>query len=221
MSKVLIVSSDHPTKTALSKNLSFNGFTVHSTAFSSDVWKYMEEIRFDFIMIDLYLTGESGLALYKSLRQFGFTVPIMMIGEGDFDEVILKDLSFDNYDYILKPLKLKELKTKVNAFLEASFQEKFYSFGEFKIDERKQILVFKDKLVQLSKMELDILMLLAQKSGEIIHPKKIARMFEKQNINFSMSTFYYVSKLRQKLKKIGTHALDITFVENQGYRLAY
>lgn len=222
MTKVLIVSSDHPTKTALFKNLSYNGFIVHTTAFSSDVWKYLEEINFDFILIDLYLIGESGLALYKSLRQFGFKIPIMMIGEGDFDEIILKDLSHQHYEYIIKPIVYSDLKTRINRLINPRLQDdSFFTFGEYKIDRKQQILHFKDKLVNLSKMELDILVLLAQKSGDIIHPKKIAKMFEKQNINFSMSTFYYVSKLRQKLRKMGCHALDITFIENEGYKLAY
>ncbi len=222
MTKVLIVSSDHETKKSISKCLSYNGFTVHTTSIASDVWRFFDEIRFEFIMIDLYLIGESGLSLYKSMRQFGYHVPVIMMGEGEFDSVILKDLALENYDYVIKPIKFNELKLKVNHFLEKNFaSDRVFTFGDFQIDKRQGIITFRDKLVQLSKMELDILMMLAQKGGEFIHPKKLSIMFEKQNMFFTMSTFYYVNRLRQKLRKFGHDALDIIFIENLGYRLAW
>ena len=118
MTKVLVVSSDHHTKKTIDQTLTFNGFTVHTATHSYEAWKFLEEIHFDLVMIDMQLDHESGLALYKSLRDFGHEMPLMMIGEGKLDEFLLTDLSSDHYDFILKPLVFRELRDKVNNFFD-------------------------------------------------------------------------------------------------------
>lgn len=222
MTKVLLVSNDSETRNIIDKTLTYNGFIVHTAAESIFAWKYLQEIRFDFVMVDMKLSGESGLAFYKSLRQMGNNIPLMMIGEGALDNFMLKDLSLENYDFILKPIKFNELRVKINQFLSRNaVNERMLSFGDLKIDSRQQLLIFRNKMLQLSKIELDILVLLAQKSGEVIHPKKIAKILEKESKLYTMSTFYYISKLREKLKKYGGEALDISFVKDEGYILSF
>lgn len=220
--KVLLVSNDTNTRVVIDKTLTYNGFIVHSTIDSTFAWKYLQEIRFDFVIVDMQLKHESGLSFYKSLRQIENNIPVIMIGEGALDKFILTDLSETNYDYMMKPLKFVDLRDKINQFLDKnSVDEKLLQFGDFKIDYRQQLLIFKDKLLQLSKMELDILILLAQRNGEIIHPKKIANLLRKEGKFVSMSIFFYVSKLRQKLQKYGDDAFDISFIKDQGYQLSF
>lgn len=222
MTKALIVTSDSSFKRYVNLTLSFNGFTVHSASDSASAWKHLKEIRFDFIMVDYQLSEESGLAFYKSLRQFGTNVPVLMIGEGSFDEFMLKDLSPDNYDYLLKPFKFDALKVKINKLLQMNAaSERFVSYGDLKIDVRQQLVMVKDRFLQLGKMEMKILMLLAKKTGEVVDPKKIKNILDSEGNFYNMTPFYYVSKLRNKLQSFAGEAFDISLIGNEGYRLEF
>lgn len=220
MTKVLLVTNDSSFKRSMDLTLKYNGFTVQTAPESASAWKLLKEIRFDFIMIDYQLSGESGLAFYKSLRQFGTNVPVLMIGEGEFDEFMLKDLSPECYDYMLKPIKFENFKLKVNNLLAAASIERFVSFGEIKIDVRQQLVMVKDRFLQLGKMEMKILMLLAKKTGEVVDPKKIMKVLEAEGNFSNMTPFYYVSKLRGKLKTFAGEAFDISLI-GEGYRLEF
>lgn len=222
MSKVLVLSNDSSLQKFVDLTLKYNGFIVHAATNSVAAWSLLKEIRFDFIMVDYQLTDESGLAFYKSLRQFGTNIPVLMVGESKFDEFMLKDLSPDNYDYLLKPFKFRELKMKINTLMHMNKEaEGFLSYGDMQIDVRQQLVMVKDKIMQLGTVEMRILMLLARKTGEVVDPKKIKKLLEAEGNFYSMTPFYYVSKLRQKMKKFAGEAFEINLIKNQGYRMEF
>jgi DNA-binding response OmpR family regulator len=135
---------------------------------------------------------------------------------------MLKDLSPDNYDYLLKPFKFRELKIKINSLMQMNKEtEVLVSYGELKIDVRQQLVFVKDKIVQLGRMEMKILMLLAKKTGQVVSPKKIKKLLDAEGNLYNMTTFYYVSKLRQKMKQLAGEALEISLIKNQGYLLEF
>ena len=220
MTKVLILSKDSTLLKFVNFTLKYNGFIVETVSDSAAAWQFLKQVRFDFIMVDYQLNDESGLAFYKALRQFGTNIPILMVGEGLFDEFMLKDLSFDNYDYLLKPFKFKELKKKITSLLHmVNEKEEFVSYGDLRIDVRQQLVIVKDRILQLGKIEMRILMLLAKKTGEVVDPKKIKKLLEAEGSFYGMTPFYYVSRLRIKLKQFAGEAFEISLIKNQGYRL--
>lgn len=222
MTKLLLLTNDSSLQKFVDLTLKYNGFVVHSVSSSADAWIFLKEVRFDFVMIDYRLTTESGLAFYKALRQFGTMIPVLMVGEGAFDEFMLKDLSPDNYDYLIKPFKFRELKIKINYLLQIKkYHEEIVSYGEIKIDVRQQLVIVKDRIVQLGRMEMKILILLAKKTGQIVDPKKIKKLLESEGNLYNMTTFYYVSKLREKMKQFAGEALEISLVKDKGYLLEF
>lgn len=222
MTKALLLTNDSSFRRYVNLTLSCSGFIVHCVSDSAAAWKFLKEVRFDFIMIDYQLSEESGLAFYKSLRQFGTNIPVLMVGEGAFDEFMLKDLSPHNYDYLLKPFKFDLLRTKITKLLQMDeASERLVSFGDLKIDVRQQLVMVKDRFIQLGKMEMKVLMLLAKKTGEVVAPGKIKSILESEENLYNMTPFYYVSKLRNKLKTFAGEAFDICLIGNEGYRLEF
>ncbi len=222
MTNVLVVSKDSSLKKTITQTMKHNDFKVQNVNESTQGWKLMRKEKFDFVMIDMNLKDESGLAFYKSIRQFGDNTPVLMIGECDFDTFMLKDLAIENYDYMIKPFKLNELQNKVNTLLERiSSPERIVELGDMKIDIRHKVVFIRDSFVQLTEMEIQILLLFAHKAGEIIHPKKIKKLLEIEGVFYGMSTIYYVSKLRGKMKKIAGDAFDISWIKDEGYLFKY
>lgn len=220
MTKVLLLTNDSSLKKLVDLTLTYSGFTVHTAGRSEEAWHLLDQVKFSFVMIDYRLSDNSGLEFYKSLRQLGSNLPVLMIGEGDFDAFMLKDLSVDNYDFLLKPFKFRELKVKINSLLKINTQsDEVVCYGELKIDLRQHLVSVKDKIIQLGKMEMRILILLAKKAGNIVDPKAIKKLIEDEGNIPRMTSFYYVSKLRHKMKSFSGEALEIVLIRNQGYIL--
>jgi two-component system KDP operon response regulator KdpE len=222
MTKVLLLTNDSSLKKLIDLTLTYSGFIVHTVVRSHEAWQLLDQVKFDLVMIDYRLSDNTGLEFYKSLRQLGSNVPVLMIGEGDFDAFMLKDLSIDNYDFLLKPFKFRELKDKINSLLKMNTQsDEVVCFGELKIDLRQHLVSVKDKIIQLGKMEMRILILLAKKAGNIVDPKTIKKLIEDEGNIPTMTSFYYVNKLSQKMKSFSGEALEIVLIRNQGYILKF
>lgn len=220
MTKVLIVSHDSTVRKFSDLALKNNGFVTHTVTHSAAAWRLLQEINFDLIMIDFQLRNESGLALYKSIRQVCTQIPVLMMGQGAFDEFMLKDLSPSAYDYILKPFKFRELRMKIIGLLYITpVDEDLIIYGEMKIDVKKRLVMVKDRFLQLGRMEFKILMLLARKTGEVVDPKKIKSIIQAEGNMYQMTAFYYINRLRKKLHDLADGALEINLIRGQGYRL--
>ena len=222
MSKVLLITNDSALTKLVDLTLKYNGFIVQSATHAEAAWALLSEVRFDLIMLDYNLKNESGVAFYKSLRQLGTSIPVLMLGEGELDEFILKDLSTDHYDYLMKPFKFRELKIKINALMKQEDDvNEFISFGEFQIDVKQQLLMVRDRILQLGKMEMHILLLLARKTGGFVSPQKLKKLMESEGNFYNMTTFYYVSRLRNKMKQFAGEVVDIVLIKDQGYQLQF
>lgn len=222
MRKILLVSNDHVARKIIDKTLTFNNLFVAMAEGSTKAWQSLVETKFEFVIIDTNLESqESGLSLYRTLRQLGNNIPVMMMGEGSFDKLLLKNLATENYDYILKPIRYRKLKMKVNNFIKQNQNSsKIFTFGDFEIDTRQKLLICGEKLLQLSSLELDIMMLLARKSGQIIDPRKIALLLESEGRYYKDSAKDFMHVLREKLKRLESEALELTLVKDKGYKLS-
>ena len=112
MNRILLLTPDLLLKRKVVRMAKEDSVLIQTAAESVFAWRLLKEYAFDLVIIDYQLHEESGLSFYKAIRQMGLSLPILMIGEGDFDEFMLKDLSPDYYDYLLKPFNSKELQTK-------------------------------------------------------------------------------------------------------------
>jgi two-component system alkaline phosphatase synthesis response regulator PhoP len=222
MTKILIITEDSSLEKQVNVTLKYHGFTVHTVDSTTPAWKLLSEIRFDIVMIDFQLKHESGLAFYKALRMYGSKTPLLMIGDGFLDEFILKDLSIDHYDYIMKPFFFQDLKQKINGLMSSEeVAGEFVNFGAIKIDVKHQLVLVKDQILRLGKTELNILILLAKKAGQVVDLKKIVDILEKEDQRSVLTAQFYVKKLCKKMAGISQNAIEIINIKNQGFKLEY
>jgi DNA-binding response OmpR family regulator len=220
MTKVLILTSDNTLKHLVESTLNFNGFTLHFVSNTKSAWKFLREVFFDFIMIDFQLPNESGLGFYKSIREYGSHIPVIMIGEGAFDEFILKDLSNESYDYILRPFKFIDLKPKINQILQGIEMIELPSKkGYIHIDLKNGIVQLRDQITYLSKVEMNLLILLVKKAGHIVDLKKMRTLLGSEDRAFNFSIVAQVNSLSEKLKMSLGESIEIILIKNQGFKL--
>lgn len=172
------------------------------------------------------LPGEDGLSLARRLRA-DRALPIIMIsarGE-DIDRIVGLEVGAD--DYLAKPFNPRELLARVRAVLrrnsppaDASQQQKSeYRFGPFRFDPARRNLYRGDREIELSRAELDLLIVFVR------HPNRIlSRDFIMEDLAgserdpFDRSIDVRVTRLRHKIEDDPAHPKFVKTVWGVGYQ---
>ena len=117
MLKILIAEDDRELNRLFSHVLIKNGYAVKGVADGKEALDAMEKEYFDLIISDIMMPNVDGYELVRSLRDAGYTTPVMMITAKDaFDDMRLGFLSGSD-DYMIKPVNVNEMVLRVGALL--------------------------------------------------------------------------------------------------------
>lgn len=112
---VLIVEDERAIVEILKFNLSREGY---NTLEALDGLEGLELARTkdpDLILLDVMLPGMNGFEICASLRQDGYTVPIIMLTAREEEQDKVFGLEAGSDDYITKPFSMRELLARVKA----------------------------------------------------------------------------------------------------------
>jgi len=116
---IMVVEDDYIIALDIKKSVSGFGYSVPAVVHSGEeAIEAADKFKPDLILMDIMLRGnlsglEAGQVIWENLK-----VPIIYI-TSYFDDSTLKDEikpSF-NYDYLIKPFKVSDLKMKIESFL--------------------------------------------------------------------------------------------------------
>lgn len=218
MTKALVLASQFKTALALRCLLMTRGFTVTVCSTLQEGKKVLGEANFQLILIDIHKQDENAFDFVRNMRNNGSFLPVLYVGERSYqDALIMGTTGLD--EFLLKPLNLKLFDRALRKTM-AKFEnnQKPLLYGGISLDEHHRTLSVKDKMVNLGKLEVQILSLLARKAGSVVTLEKFQTMVEKEGVRFNTKIFYHISCLRKKLEDAGIKTLQINFVKD-GYRL--
>lgn len=110
MEKVLIVDDEENTRIGLSKLLSQDGYHIKAAADALEALEYLGEESIDLVITDISMPGMNGIDfLYELKRLYPQTKVVMMTAYGGVDSY-LSSMNLGAFDYLNKPVKLKDLK---------------------------------------------------------------------------------------------------------------
>ncbi|QLK86186.1 response regulator transcription factor [Staphylococcus sp. 17KM0847] len=176
---------------------------------------------FDIILLDLMLPGIDGLEVCKRLRTQKDTPIIMITAKGEiYDKVLGLDYGAD--DYIVKPFEIEELLARIRALVRRSSDEQqlpkdSVEVSGIVIDKNAFHVTYGEEIIELTKTEFDLLLLLAENKNHVLHREQIldhvwgyASEVETNVVDV------YIRYLRNKLKPIDK-AKIIETVRGVGY----
>lgn len=117
MTRILIVEDDADTAAEISEVLTLEKYETEITNDGTSAIQLLEVNRFDLIVLDWGLRGQSGLEVIESFRKAGGSTPILMLtGRQKIED---KENCFDAGadDYLTKPFHIKEMRARVKALL--------------------------------------------------------------------------------------------------------
>ncbi len=218
MTKALVLASQFKTALGMRCLLMTRGFTVTVCSSMNEARKVIAEARFSLLLIDIHRQDENAFDFVRNLRNNGSFLPVLYLGERSYQDALLMGTTGLD-EFLLKPLNLKDFdRALAKTHAKSNNDQRPLLYGGISLDEHHRILSVKNKMVNLGRMEMKILALLAKKAGSVVSLDRIQTMVENEGARFNNRVFYHVSCLRKKLEDAGISTLQINFVKD-GYRL--
>ena len=178
--------------------------------------------KFDIIILDLTLPGMDGLEVVGKIRE-SLSIPIIISSARDdiTDKVIGLERGAD--DYMPKPYDPRELVTRIKTILRriTTTEPKETQKDIFEVDKDSRVIRFKDKLMELTAAEYDILsMLIFHQNGSVSREQLL---YESEHIDDESSIKnidVIISRVRQKIAQIDDSKSYIKPIRGIGYLLA-
>ena len=222
--KILIVEDEKDIIKMLEYNLKKEGFKVIDARDGEDALDLAVREYPDLILLDLMLPGIDGLDVCKTLKKESKTssIPIIMLTakSQESDKVVGLELGAD--DYITKPFSPRELIARIKAVLRrATEKEKLpevFQLGDLRIDFSKISVSVKDKPVELTAKEFELLKTLLKAKGRVLSRDYLLDSIWGYDHAMEIQTRTVDVHVRTLRKKLKAAAKMILTVKNYGYR---
>ena len=113
---ILVIDDDDRIRELVKQYLEENNFLVTTAIDALDAKKKLEIIKFDILILDIMMPGESGLSLTKEIKKNDSTPIILLTAKGETADRI-KGLELGADDYLGKPFEPKELLLRIRNIL--------------------------------------------------------------------------------------------------------
>lgn len=193
--------------------------------------KKAESGAYDLIILDLMLPGLDGIEICRRLRSKPKYVPILMLTSraSELDRVLGLEMGAD--DYVTKPFSVRELMARVKAlFRRVDELKKGDSMGETQqlirhedmtIDLAKRKVLLKDKAVDLTTKEFDLLVYFAQHPGRVYtRAQLLDQVWGYGHDGYEHTVNSHINRLRTKIEENPAHPRYILTVWGVGYKFA-
>ena len=219
---ILVIDDDLRLRNLLSRYLQENGFAVSAAKDAGNARMYLEQYKFDLLIVDVMMPGETGLEFLQKLRRDSDVPAIVLTAMGETQDRI-SGLEAGADDYLPKPFEPKELVLRINNILrrvpERNKQDmQILKFGDFVFDLNKKEFRHKTEgVVHITPVEQSILCILGQKIGQIFAREKLAELLGAEQSPRSIDV--QITRLRKKIEQDSKNPRYLQTVRGRGYML--
>jgi two-component system alkaline phosphatase synthesis response regulator PhoP len=169
--KILVVDDEEDVLELVRYNLDKNGYRIEAATTGEDAIKKARTKLPDLIILDLMLPGIDGLEVCRKLKSDSKTqnIPIIMLTAKGEETDIVTGLELGADDYVTKPFSPKVLIARVRRILHRAvardLEKAPVKIHELTIDPARRRVLIKNKPVDLTFTEFNILYKLAKRPG--------------------------------------------------------
>lgn len=222
--KLLLVEDSTQLNKALTTVLKRNSYIVDSAFDGEEALLYIDQYKYDIIILDIMLPKINGLDVLKRVRTNKIDTPIIMLTAKSTTEDKIHGLDLGADDYLPKPFVVEELLARIRALLrrQPTYEEESkLEFGDIVLDSNNCCLINNEKKVTLMNKELQIITLLMKANGNVVSQDTISKnVWDIESYSTSENVWVFISYLRKKLESINSK-VKIKSIRYQGYYLEY
>ncbi len=222
---ILVIEDDEDIQVLLQHNLLQEGYKVAVAATGEDGLHKVKKDLYDCLLLDLMLPGMDGMEVCRQLKKDPKTqnVPIIMVTAKGEESDIVTGLELGAEDYIVKPFSPRVLVARIRSVLRRKSREAYdeaavVSAENLEIHPGRHEVVYKGKKLDLTRMEFQVLHLLASRPGWVFTRGQVIDSVRTDNYPVTdRSVDVMIVGLRRKLGEAGEL---IETVRGVGYRFA-
>ena len=215
---ILVVDDDDKIRELVKEYLIKNNFLVTTAKDAFDAKKKLEIIKFDILILDIMMPGESGLSLTKEVKKNNPTPIILLTAKGETNDRI-KGLELGADDYLGKPFEPKELilriKNILNKIQKPALSDEVY-IGNTLIDLKKLNIKINNKIKKINPQEKKVLEKMLESPGKVFSRDDIGKII---NISKERTIDVMITRLRQKIESSPKNPKYLQTIRGSGYVL--
>lgn len=229
---ILIVDDDPQICDLLADYLSKHGYRVCVAKNGREMYREMEKVKMDLVVLDVMLPGDDGLILCRKLRETSDVSIIMLSAVAEeTDRIVGLEVGAD--DYLSKPFSPRELLARIKALLRRSagavksgrHVQKVATipnicFLSWALDcNRRRLIAPDDVTVPLSSGEYELLLAFVENPKRTLTRDQLLDLTQgREATAFDRSIDVQVARLRKKIERDPKHPRIIITVRGGGYQ---
>ena len=207
--RILVVDDEEDICAILKFNLSKEGYEV-VTANSAEEALTLDIASFNLLLLDVMMGGMSGFELTHRLKADPATadVPVIFITARDTEDDAVEGLDIGADDYISKPFSIREVVSRVKAFLRRTAARRGEDSGIF-IDDGRKTVTINGAAAPLTKIEYEIFRLLFTNKGKVFPREDIlSKVWPDDVIVTDRTVDVNITRLRKKIGEYGNRIVS-------------
>ena len=215
---ILVVDDDDRIRELVKEYLVENNFLVTTAKNALDAKEKLKIIKFDILILDIMMPGESGLSLTKEVKKNNPTPIILLTAKGEAQNRI-EGLELGADDYLGKPFEPKELllriKNILNKVQKPILSDEIY-IGSSLVNLKKLSVKINKKIKKINPQEKKVLEKMLESPGKIFSRDDIRKML---NISKERTIDVMITRLRQKIESNPKNPKYLQTIRGSGYVL--
>ena len=223
MKRILIIEDDPAISVGLEDSLREEHYEVLTANDGELGYQMGQKENLDLIILDLMLPKKNGIEICKGLRNFGISIPILMLTskKEEMDKVLGLEVGAD--DYVTKPFSIRELLARIKALLRRKTEIKKdienYSFGEISLDFIKHEAYKNGEPIELSATELNVLKYFINSEGAVISRHQLLDdVWGYENYPTTRTVDNFILNIRKKIEEDPAKPKHLLTIHKVGYK---
>tara|TARA_B110001450_G_scaffold30252_1_gene26389 strand:- start:61 stop:738 length:678 start_codon:yes stop_codon:yes gene_type:complete len=215
---ILVVDDDDGIRLLVKQYLNENNFLVTTSNSAENAEEKISIIKFDLIVLDVMMTGKSGLEFIADNKSKIDTPIILLTAKGDTNDRV-EGLEIGADDYLPKPFEPKELILRIKNILGKTKkinQKRVIEFDNIKIDLNKLLIIKSKSIFKINNTEKIILEKMINNPGKTFSRENIGKLI---NLDKERSIDVIITRLRKKIETDPKNPKYLQTLRGAGYVL--
>ena len=215
---ILVVDDDEGIRTLVKRYLNEKKYLVTTASNAENALEKIKIIKFDLIILDIMMPGQSGLDFLNQNKEYIDTPVILLTAKGEPDERI-EGLEMGADDYLPKPFEPKELNLRIKNIINKTREnnlKRIVKFENIKIDLNKQIIFQNNSEFKINNTEKIILERMINNPGKIFARDEIGKLID---LDKERSIDVIITRLRKKIEIDPKNPKFLQTIRGAGYVL--
>jgi|TARA_B110000114_G_scaffold181704_1_gene219602 two-component system phosphate regulon response regulator OmpR len=215
---ILVVDDDEGIRSLVKQYLNENNFLVTTSNSAENASEKVLIIKFDLIILDVMMSGKSGLDFIRENKKSIQTPIILLTAKGETNDRV-EGLEIGADDYLPKPFEPKELILRIKNILNKTkndSKKRIIEFDSIKINLNKLLIIKNGDEFKINNTEKTILEKMINDPGKTFSREEIGKLI---NLDKERSVDVIITRLRKKIEVDPKNPKYLQTLRGAGYVL--